>query len=80
MLSINIRQHLHSSINQIVLRGCVSCAIDRTIGFPVQPIVGKDADDKIISYRPPELFRLELVPDADNNAQQKDEPAGIPSK
>lgn len=34
------------------------------LGLPVQPIVGKDANGKIISYRPPELWQLEFVPEA----------------
>ena len=49
------------------------------IGFPVQPIVGKDAYGKIISYRPPELWQLEFIPDVDK-AQQNDVPAAIPEK
>lgn len=49
------------------------------LGLPVQPVVGKDANGKIISYRPPELWQLEVISDADK-AQQKDAPAGIQIK
>ncbi len=39
------------------------------LSFSVQPIVGKGATGNIISYRPPELWRIAIVHDADK-AQQ----------